>query len=108
MDCSFFHNQQLSTDFLGEKIKSIEEFKSWYRNVENNIQYNSHMVKDLKVEKTKDNQYNIQIVIEWKAKLYNEKIIEKTINQNIEVRIMENKIYIVQIKATEETINTGK
>ena len=47
-------------------------------------------------------------MIEWKAKLYNEKIIEKTINQNIEVRIMENKIYIVQIKATEETINTGK
>ena len=98
----------INYDFLGEKITSIEEFKSWYRNVENNIQYNSHMVKDLKVEKTKDNQYNIQIVIEWKAKLYNETIIEKTINQNIEVRIMENKIYIVQIKATEETINTGK
>ena len=97
----YINPQNIDYNFLGEELKSIEDFKTWYINFKKNIKSNTHLLQNVSVKKLNNQEYEINFIVQWDANFYNGSYVSKQISQNIHLKIIDNKIYIIKIVAKE-------
>ena len=77
-------------------IKSIEDFERWYKNVIDNIQWNTHRISNLKVSGDEITGFSVSLDIEWKAKTYKGETYDMNIHQDWMVKVDESRKFVLE------------
>lgn len=87
--------QNIVMNFPDFPIRKMADFEKWYDNVKDNIQFNSHDIRDLKVIGNEKNGFNVSFIVNWKATTYDGKSYDVDVAQKWLVKINENREFII-------------
>ena len=90
------NSEKVDMYFPDFPIKSIEDFKRWYNNVIDNIQWNTHRISNLKVSGDEINGFSIGLDINWKAKTYKGETYDMNIHQDWMVKVDKSRKFIIE------------
>lgn len=74
---------KIDMQFPDFPIRSTVDFKRWYGNVKDTVQWNSHEIKNLRVEGKGLNQWNVTYHVLWKARTYEGETLEMETSQQM-------------------------
>ncbi|OHD13033.1 MAG: hypothetical protein A2086_07505 [Spirochaetes bacterium GWD1_27_9] len=99
-DISFFKKhldpQKVDMYFPDFPIKSIKDFEKWYNGVINNIQWNTHIISNLKVTGDETRMFFVSFDVNWKAKAYNGENYNMNIHQDWNLKIDKERNFIIE------------
>lgn len=81
--------------YPGFPIKSMEDFERWYKNVQNNIQWNSHHVYNIRVLGSEETGFRVSLNVRWQAKGYNGKQYDMTMRQGFILSVNKKRVFII-------------
>lgn len=90
---------EVDMEFPDFPVQSRDDFRRWYKGVEENISFNSHGISDLKVQALPDGQWKVSLVVDWKARTYDGQNIQAKISQEMSLTAFDRKIMIVRHRA---------
>jgi len=103
-DASVFTNhldeKNINIQYPDYKIKSIADFINWYKNVEDNIYYNFHDIKEVSVKKLNNNQYQVNLLVNWKAQTYAKENLDVNIYQKWILQEKSKKLYLISLESS--------
>jgi hypothetical protein len=83
-------------------IRSADDFRRWYRGVEDTIQTNSHTISDLKVDRKSAERWSVSMRVDWKARTYEGENHAMATRQNMELSTAGGVIKILRHRAVVE------
>ncbi|WP_430814774.1 ankyrin repeat domain-containing protein [Carboxylicivirga sp. RSCT41] len=86
-------------------VRSKEDFRRWYKNVEDIISWNSHAIRNLQVTGNETDGWHASYDVEWKARDKNNKSIAMLIHQEVQLMRQGDILQITQHKAYARDLN---
>lgn len=87
--------QNVTMNFPDFPIRKMADFERWYQGVIDNIQFNSHDIKDLKVTGDEKNGFDVSFIVNWKARTYDGKTYVVDVAQEWKVEVNKKREFII-------------
>lgn len=99
--------QRIDMLFPGRPVKSIENFRQWYANVIDTIQWNKHKISDLEVSGDEINGFSVGFNVHWTAKSYTGEVYEMNLHQDWKVEVDAHRNFIIVKHEAREIEKNG-
>ncbi|MEK7433062.1 MAG: hypothetical protein AABZ74_08025 [Cyanobacteriota bacterium] len=89
-------SQKIDMYFPDFPIKNMSDFERWYDGVIKNIQWNNHILSNLKITGNEKNGFSVYVDVNWKAKSYNGESYNMNIHQDWIIKVDKNHNFIIE------------
>jgi ankyrin repeat protein len=97
--------EPVDMEFPGKSINSYKDFEDWYRWVQNNIEWNSHAIKQLQVSGNDVEGWKASYNVLWKAKDKADKYIKMLVHQELDIKKIDGVLKITKHRATVRDVD---